>query len=187
MNAKQIAMALAIVIGIIAAERASAQTVDYGYGPTAGLYSQPQTPGLFNARYTQPGASQVNAQMYQAPVPVPYHVGHTVNTYEPLYPHEHLYAHRRTYYNYYAGPEMFYGDGCKQRATGGGALNKTTVVWQSGCSHYGNFPGAWFGLQNWGYKRLAKKYCLGASCAGKRAGGHGSHAAGGCAGGNCGQ
>ena len=109
MNAKHIAMALAIVIGFIAADQASAQ-VDYSHGGYAANYSSPDTSGLFNAYYTQPGSSQVHAQMYQAPIPVPYKVGHTNYTYEPLYPHEHLYTHRRTYYKYYAGPQAFYGD-----------------------------------------------------------------------------
>ena len=154
MYAKSIASALAIVIGFFAVGQVNAQYESGQYDN----YSLQQR--LFQNQYTQPGASTAHAALYIAPQPVPAHVGHTYYTYEALYPHEHLYAHRRTYYNYYAGPEAFYRDDCK-RHSGGGALNKTTVCWQAGNSHYGNFPWNSTALQNLHYKFASKRYCLG--------------------------
>lgn len=40
------------------------------------------------------------AQMYLSPRPTPPLVGHTYITYQPLYPHEYLYHHSRSYYGY---------------------------------------------------------------------------------------
>ncbi|HMO13012.1 MAG TPA: hypothetical protein PKD64_07915 [Pirellulaceae bacterium] len=154
MNAKSFATTLAIAVGLFTAGQANAQ-----YDAESSLQQR-----LFQNQYTQPGASEVNARLYMAPQPVPANVGHTYYTYEPFYPHEHLYTHRRTYYNYYAGPEAFYGDACKRKATGGGALNKTDVVWQSGNMHYGNFPGSLTSLQSLQYKFYNRRYCLGATC-----------------------
>ena len=114
--------------------------------------AQDQTPlaaNLFYNYYTQGAANQVNAQMYLAPRPVPAYVGHSYYTYQPLMPHEHMYTHSRNYYNWYAGPEALYsspcggqcGGGCGSclaaRGGSGGALNKTTVRWYSGCNHVG--------------------------------------------------
>jgi hypothetical protein len=41
--------------------------------------------------------------MYLSPVPVPPIVGWTWHTYQPLYPHEYLYAHKRNYWSYNPG------------------------------------------------------------------------------------
>ena len=51
--------------------------------------------GLFYNYYTQGGA--VNAQMYLSPRPTPPLVGHTYITYQPFYPHEFMYTHKRHY------------------------------------------------------------------------------------------
>lgn len=48
------------------------------------------------------GANSV-AAMYPSPVPAPPLVGHTYITYQPLLPHEFLYAHRHNYYSTYPG------------------------------------------------------------------------------------
>lgn len=97
---------------------------------------------LFSQYYTQPGASSVNAELYPAPHPVPRHVGHTYHTYQPLMPHEHMYAHQRDYYRYYAGPESFYSNQCGGPSYRPGyGLNKTTVRWQSGCNSVAPLPG----------------------------------------------
>ena len=95
--------------------------------------SQAQRPNnLFSQYYTQ-GASQVHAEMYPAPHPVPRHVGSAYYTYQPLMPHEHMYAHSREYYNYYATPASFYCGLC-DRSGGGYGVTKTSVRWQSGCN-----------------------------------------------------
>ncbi len=176
---KNIAMALAIAVSMFAGNQLMAQ--DSGV-----LQNR-----LFQNQYTQAGASQHNAALYIAPQPVPGRVGHTYYTYEALYPHEHLYTHKRRYFNYYAGPEAFYGDSCKRGATGGGALNRTTVIWQSGNQHFGNFPFSFSKLQNAQYKYFNRKYCLGASSGGnglksriRTAGGLGGFG-GGASGGSC--
>ena len=48
------------------------------------------------------GANAV-AAMYPSPVPVPAWVGHTYITYQPLLPHEFLYAHKHYYYSEHPG------------------------------------------------------------------------------------
>ena len=157
---KKIALGLCLALGWMACNEVFAQE-----GGTNVDLSQ----RLFQNQYTQGGASMYNAGLYNAPIPVPRNVGATYYTYEALYPHEHLYSHKRTYYNYYATPDQFYGDGCARRPTGGGGLNKTTVVWQSGCNHFGYFPFNYTGgLDALKYNFKRKKYCLGASCTGKR-------------------
>jgi hypothetical protein len=139
--------------------------------------------------YTVPGASQVTAGMYPAPYWAPPHVGHTYYTYQPLMPHEHMYEHRRNYYQYYGGPESFYQNPCPGHTFPGGyGLNKTTVVWQNGASHVGPNPLHWASAQGIGYHIASRKYCLGDGTAGGCFGGHclGGHCAGGhCRGGHC--
>lgn len=133
--------------------------------------------------YTQPGASQVTAGMYPAPYWAPPYVGHTYYTYQPLMPHEHMYEHRRTYYQYYGGPGAFYADNCPGGAHPGGyGLNKTTVVWQNGGSHVGPNPLHWSSAQGLGYRIASRHYCLGngGGCAGGQCSG-----GAGCATGNC--
>ena len=71
-------------------------------------------PELFYNYYVPPNFGGVGAQLYMAPGPVPGHVGHTYYTYQPLYPHEYLYGHTRTYHRYY---------NC------GKGLNRTKVQW----------------------------------------------------------
>ena len=56
---------------------------------------------LFYNFYSGGNCNTANAQMYISPVPVPHFVGHTFNTYQPLYPHEFLYKHKDTYHNNY--------------------------------------------------------------------------------------
>ncbi|QDV43502.1 hypothetical protein Enr13x_33590 [Stieleria neptunia] len=56
---------------------------------------------LFYNFYSGGNCNTANAQMYVSPVPVPHFVGHTFNTYQPLYPHEFLYKHKDRYHNNY--------------------------------------------------------------------------------------
>jgi hypothetical protein len=77
------------------------------------FYGQPD---LFYNYYAWPQCSGWGAELYLSPRPVPPHVGHTYYTYQPLYPHEFLYEHHRTYHRYY---------------NGGQGLNRTSVIWYS--------------------------------------------------------
>ncbi len=58
---------------------------------------------LFYNQYVGPGAGTAAAEMYVSPLPVPERVGHTYGTYQPFYPNEYLYRHKRSYYNYHPG------------------------------------------------------------------------------------
>jgi hypothetical protein len=58
---------------------------------------------LFYNYYEGPDPSGTAAAMYVSPRPVPVHVGHTYTTYQPLMPHEYLYAHKRTHYAHTPG------------------------------------------------------------------------------------
>jgi hypothetical protein len=58
-------------------------------------------PDLFYNFYSQGNCNTANAQMYISPVPVPAFVGHTFNTYQPLYPHEFMYWHKNRFHNNY--------------------------------------------------------------------------------------
>ena len=71
-------------------------------------------PDLFYNYYAWPSCTGLGAELYLSPRPVPPHVGHTYITYQPLYPHEFLYTHHRTYHQYY---------------NGGQGLNRTSVHW----------------------------------------------------------
>ena len=158
---------------------------------------------LFAQYYTQGGASQAHAAMYPAPHPVPSHVGGAYYTYQPLMPHEHMYAHRRDYYTYHATPDSFYCEGCRgpgSRYNPGYGYTKTSVRWQSSCNSVMPLPGTLMPFQQlqrvlnhkksvprplhtcWGGCDLKGKLglngsCLGGGCLGK----HG----GGCLGGTC--
>jgi len=58
-------------------------------------------PNHLFAQYTTQGQGGLTAGKYIAPHPIPSHVGHSYRTYEPLMPHEMLYEHDRSYFNYY--------------------------------------------------------------------------------------
>ncbi|MCU0877855.1 MAG: hypothetical protein MUF06_08740 [Pirellulaceae bacterium] len=77
------------------------------------FYGQPD---LFYNYYAWPSCGGVGAELYLSPRPVPPHVGHTYITYQPLYPHEFLYTHHRTYHRYY---------------NGGQGLNRTSVHYRA--------------------------------------------------------
>ena len=137
-----VAIAVSAVIGFVS-EQSMAQ------GPN----------NLFSQYYTQGPASQAHAAMYPAPNPVPGHVGAAYNTYQPLMPHEHMYAHRRDYYNYYATPDSFYCDACRGpcgRYDGGYGYTKTTVRWQSSCNSVIPLPTTLLPFTGW-HKLWQKK------------------------------
>lgn len=58
-------------------------------------------PPLFTNYFTVGASDQATAGMYISPINVPGWVGNTYYTYQPLYPHEYLYAHKDRYHNYY--------------------------------------------------------------------------------------
>ncbi len=173
-----VAVAAAVCLGLLA-QAAQAQS------------NGSLTNNLFSQYYTQPGASSATAGMYPAPHPVPRHVGSSSYTYQPLMPHEMMYAHQRNYYNYYGAPN-YYGSRYGWN-NGGGGLTKTTVVWQNGCNHMGPLPGNGH-LATWQYAWQQYLYCIqngGGNCnqylGGSRSGRLRGHfgQSGGCAGGEC--
>ncbi len=73
-------------------------------GCNGGCFPRPgRSPDLFYNYYQPPGCGSVGATLYMSPSPVPRHVGHTYITYQPFMPHEYMYRHHRTYYQYYDG------------------------------------------------------------------------------------
>lgn len=58
---------------------------------------------LFYNFYEGPDPSGTATAMYVSPRPVPAYVGHTYTTYQPLMPHEYLYAHTRSHYAHVPG------------------------------------------------------------------------------------
>jgi hypothetical protein len=52
---------------------------------------------LFPSYWAPAAPGAISAPLYVAPVPTPPHVGHTWVTYQPLYPHEFLYPHRKVF------------------------------------------------------------------------------------------
>lgn len=177
------------------ASPAAAQYIPGGEGHGGTL------PNYLFSQYTTPaGPSTATAGMYPAPHYVPGYVGNVGYTYQPLQPHEMMWQHRRNYYNYYAGPEAFYGDSCT--GYGGGGLNKTRVVWQSGANHMGPLPFSTVPLAKLHYAWAQRYYCIGGNCGGYGPAGHLRGAVGsvrgaaagvlhhghgaGCATGNCG-
>jgi hypothetical protein len=67
------------------------------------LYRFYGQPDLFYNYYAWPSCTGLGAELYISPRPVPPWVGHTFITYQPLYPHEFMYSHHRTYHRYYNG------------------------------------------------------------------------------------
>ncbi|MFN7843736.1 MAG: hypothetical protein ACK5YR_07450 [Pirellula sp.] len=67
------------------------------FGQIYGRTTQP----VFDNYFTRGYANQAEAGMYISPIGVPGWVGHTYNTYQPLYPHQFLYQHHDRYHSYY--------------------------------------------------------------------------------------
>lgn len=172
-------MAFALVAVGLAGSDVSAQGCYGGVGGDGGTLSN----NLFQQYYTQGSANLATAGMYPAPHPVPYKVGHTYSTYQPLMPHEMMWQHSRNYYNYYGPASAFYADPCVC-GNGGGALNKTTVVWASNrTNHMGPLPGSIVPLAKVHSRILNRWYCLGGETGRNRCGGGCNGACGGVSGG----
>lgn len=67
------------------------------FGNLLGKGTQP----LFDNYFTRGNANSAEAALYMSPIGVPGWVGHTYNTYQPLYPHQFLYQHHDRYHSYY--------------------------------------------------------------------------------------
>jgi hypothetical protein len=67
------------------------------FGSIYGHATQP----LFDNYFTRGYSNGAEAAMYVSPIGVPGWVGHTYNTYQPLYPHQFLYQHHDRYHSYY--------------------------------------------------------------------------------------
>lgn len=110
---------------------------------------QVSNPDLFYNYYPNSYTGATSAQMYVAPHPVPGNVGHTYYTYQPLMPHEYLYAHKRVYYTPYGGADAYFqGNPYSCYPGNAGAMNKTTVTWYSGAYHFGAAPFNVFPMEN---------------------------------------
>ncbi len=75
-----------------------------GYGglhPVTCLPPDGFNPHLFYNFYVGGNCGSVPAAMYPSPMPTPPVVGHTFYTYQPLLPHEFMYAHKRVYHHHY--------------------------------------------------------------------------------------
>lgn len=173
MNVYRIA-ACAVVVTTMALAGARCQAQD-PYQPSG----QELEFSLFQNFYTPQGASQATAALYNAPQPVPYWVGGSHYTYQPLYPHQHMYWHAKNYYSYSGSADQFYSDN-QRHGRGGDALNKTTVVWKGTGYHMGNLPFSSFTAQRLKYGVQARKYGLRAP--GRQGGGYGGGYGGGSAG-----
>lgn len=76
----------------------------YGYAGNGGYgtWGHRQVQPLFDNYFTQGNANQANAALYVSPIGnIPGWIGHTYNTYQPLYPDEFLYTHKDKYHSYY--------------------------------------------------------------------------------------
>ena len=78
--------------------------------------ARPQGDLFYNYYYPGSLVGGPPVSMYPSPLPVPARVGHTYITYQPLYPHEFMYPHSRTYRRY-------------ARPYGVVPVNTTRVVW----------------------------------------------------------
>jgi hypothetical protein len=96
------AMTFAVCAALTGSAAIAQDPYGYGYGyGDSGYY--PGNPKLFRNYYVGgPEGQGAPAQLYVSPRPVPAYVGHTWITYEPLMPHEFLYAHHRHYYAHHA-------------------------------------------------------------------------------------
>lgn len=91
----------------------------YGAAPTQGV-------DVFHNYYPNSAVGVNSASLYPAPIPTPANVGHTYYTYQPLMPHELLYAHKRVYYTPMPAAGGYYtGSNCDP----GYGYNRTTVSW----------------------------------------------------------
>jgi hypothetical protein len=153
---KRFTFTCCLVAGAMLAAAGTLQGQDL-YGPSG----QQLEFQLFQNFYTPQGTSQVTAAMYPAPHPVPYWVGGSLYTYQPFYPHQHLYWHKKNYYNYYGDASQFYSDN-QRHGRGGDALNKTTVIWKGNGYHMGNLPFSNYHAQKFVYGIQSRRYGLNA-------------------------
>ena len=155
-------------------------TYDHGMEP-GGFYGSPDVGYNY---YGQPGTGVATASLYPAPYPTPAIAGHTMYTYQPLMPHEHLYRHKRVYYTPYAAESAFYNDPYARHSQGIG-YNKTTVHWQSGHQHFAPGPAGIYALHDLQAKMYRMKYRLAKIGCSPPPAGISSRFGGRCQSGNC--
>ena len=92
-------------------------------------YDASQNPAadVFHNFYPNSTSGANSASLYPSPVPTPANVGHTYYTYQPLMPHEMLYAHKRTYYTPMPAAGGYYTGG--NGVDPGYGYNRTTISW----------------------------------------------------------
>jgi hypothetical protein len=73
----------------------------FGLHPLTCIPRDYLNPHLFYNFYVGGNCGSIPAAMYPTPMPTPPLVGHTYFTYQPLYPHEFMYAHKRVYHHHY--------------------------------------------------------------------------------------
>lgn len=91
-----------MLLAVVATTVCGTASADYGWDGKRHISYQ-RSNDLFYNSYVGPLPSGTAAQMYVSPLPVPAHMGHTYTTYQPFMPHEYLYHHKRSYYNYNPG------------------------------------------------------------------------------------
>lgn len=92
-------LAASVLATVATSELASAE---YGWDGRRHISYQ-RRDDLFYNYYEGPQNDGAAAQMYVSPLPVPANVGHTWTTYPGLMPHEFMYRHHRSYYQYNPG------------------------------------------------------------------------------------
>ncbi len=80
---------------------AGALAAVYSHQPVMCLPRDYLNPTLFYNFYVGGNCGSIPAGMYPTPMPTPPLVGHTYFTYQPLLPHEFMYAHYRVYHHHY--------------------------------------------------------------------------------------
>lgn len=85
-------LARVLFFAIVAAMTLSAEFSDEAQaaGPVRGRF------GVVGGNYYEPHGA-IGSAMYPSPLPVPAWVGRTYYTYEPFYPHNHLWSHYDVY------------------------------------------------------------------------------------------
>lgn len=139
---------------------------------------------MFSQYSTANGPSTTTAGIYPAPHYSPSLGAQSYYTYQPLMPHEMMYAHSRNYFNYYNTNQCGLPD----------SVNKTSVRWISGTNHIAPIRQSHC-LSNLTYRLQAHKYGLSdGNCGANDCGGQFgrskkffNHGKIGCRGGECGQ
>jgi len=91
-----------LLFAVCATATCTTSLADYGWEGKRRISYQ-RSNDLFYNYYAGPQPSGTTAGLYVSPLPTPPQVGHQYTTYQPFMPHEYLYHHNRSYYNYHPG------------------------------------------------------------------------------------